>query len=234
MMMQQHLTFPAGNETIAALIYKQDETDLPTTLFLHGASTAMKDRIKYFADYFVEKGMPLIAIDFSGHGESTGKLHESSLQKRINEAHAAIEYMDPDKKLTIMGSSMGGHIALEMLKTWRVETLVLFCPAVYSDESVPLQFDSGFTEAIRKENSRENSALFDELQKFMGRLFIIIGDLDGVIPHGVLTKLVASATKAKQKELIFVPGASHAIHSWLETHPEDFARVREKIFAHID
>lgn len=232
--MQQHITFKAWNETLAALIYKQHEEDIPTALFLHGASTAMKDRIKYFAEEFVERDMPLMAIDFSGHGESTGKLNESSLQKRIHEAHAAMEFLDPEKKLTIIGSSMGGHIALEMLKTWRVETLILFCPAVYSDESIPLQFDSWFTEAIRKENSWESSSLFDELQKFTGRLFIIIWDQDSVIPHGVLTKLVASATKAKQKELIFVPWASHAIHSYLESHPEDFARVREKIFAHID
>lgn len=205
--MQKYFTFPAGEETISAVTYSETEDQLPDVLFLHGASTAMKDRIKYLADDFVKRGQALMAIDFSGHGESTGKLNESSLKKRINEAHAAMKYMDPTKPLTIIGSSMGGHIALEMLKTGRVETLILFCPAVYSDESVDLQFDGGFTEAIRKANSWESSSLFDELQKFYGRFFIVIGHEDTVIPHGVLTKLIASATKAKQKELIFVPEA---------------------------
>ena len=85
--------------------------------------------------------------------------------------------------------------------------MILFCPAVYSDVSASLQFDGGFTEAIRKENSWENSSLFDELQKFYGRLFIVIGTEDSVIPPGVLAKLIASATNVTQKELIFIPEA---------------------------
>lgn len=232
--MQKKLTFSAGDETLASLIYTNEENELPTALFLHGGSTSLKDRIRYFAEHFVEKWIPLMAIDFSWHGESTGKLNESSLQKRINEAHAAMEYMHPEKKLTIIGSSMGGHIALELIKTWRVETVILFCPAVYSDESVPLQFDGWFTEAIRKEHSWEHSSLFEMLQDFYGRLFIIIGTEDTVIPPWVLAKLIASATKVRQKELIFIPGAWHGIHSWLETHPDDFAHVRGKLFEHLD
>lgn len=230
--MEKRFTFVAGSETLAAVSYTKWE-ELPHVLSLHGAGPATKERVKYLAPLFLEKGFSMLAFDFSGHGESTGSLNESSLQKRIDEAHEAMKLLDPNAKLTVMGSSMGGHIALELLKTGRVENLILFCPAVYSDAAISLQFDQWFTEEIRKPDGWKSSSLFGELEKFTGRLIIVIWEEDNVIPQEVIGMLVASAKSITHRELIFVPGAWHAIHTWLEEHPEDFAHVTKKIFDHL-
>lgn len=230
--MEKRFTFVAGSETLAAVSYTKWE-ELPTALFIHGAWKSSKERVAYIAPLFAEKWFPLLAFDFPWHGESTGDMSRSSLQKRIDEAHEAMKLLDPNARVTVMGSSMGGHIALELLKTGRVENLILFCPAIYSDASVAMQFDQWFTEEIRRLNSRMSSSLFEELGKYRGRVIIVIGEEDDVIPKEVIGKLIASAANVEHKELIFVPGAWHAIHSRLESHPEDYEHVMKKIFNHI-
>ncbi len=198
-------------------------------LFLHGAGSATRSRVAYLAAPLAELGFASLSFDFSGHGASEGRLDESSLLRRVDEASAAARLMDSRQPLFLCGSSMGGHVAIRLLESLQVATLILFAPAVYSRDAFAVSFGGGFTEVIRVAESWQRSETFESITSFRGRLLVFIGEHDSVIPNGLVERLVTSATHAQRKELVRVAGADHQIHTWLQVHPEESRRVVSKI-----
>jgi hypothetical protein len=62
-----------------------------TAVLLHGAGHGSKERLLPLLAEFGAHGCPALAFDFSGHGESSGALGESSLRRRFEQAVADLE-----------------------------------------------------------------------------------------------------------------------------------------------
>jgi esterase/lipase len=102
-MIHKKVSFQADNEKLSGETILANPDDLPQILILHGAGQATKERAKPLAERVVnETGQGVLAFDFSGHGESSGELNQSSLQKRVNEANAAWQFLAPDKQLLFL------------------------------------------------------------------------------------------------------------------------------------
>jgi pimeloyl-ACP methyl ester carboxylesterase len=188
-------TFPGGQETISgAILSANKEPAKPRFVFLHGAGKGVKERIYDLAEVIIKSGRDMLAIDFSGHGASSGELKKSSLEKRVKEARSAIDQFTSREALTICGSSMGGYIALKMLRFYEVENLILFCPALYDKKAYSVKFDEGFSEIIRASKSWENTDALSDLKEFSGKLLLVMGDQDEVIPDEVIDLIFESAT----------------------------------------
>jgi pimeloyl-ACP methyl ester carboxylesterase len=82
-----------------------------------------------FAD---EKGLALTRFDYSGHGASGGTFAEGTVSRWLEEAGAVLDRNAPRPQV-LVGSSMGGWIALRMAEalrgTGRVAALLLIAPA---------------------------------------------------------------------------------------------------------
>jgi len=196
-------------------------------LFLHGAGTSDKERTKYLSDELQKYGIEGCSFNFSGHGGVD--LENSSLAKRLAEAEKAIKVFRLTEPLNLCGSSMGGYIAIKVLKNHGVDNLVLFAPAVYDFKAFALPFDSTFSEVIRQENSWENSDAFGILEKFSGKMLLFIGEKDEVIPERLVERIDKSLSMAKSKEIVRIPECPHKIHLWLSQHEEWKNKVSEKI-----
>ncbi len=207
----------------------------PQILALHGAGLANKDRARPLIERIAkETGQGAFLFDFSGHGKSTGKLINSSLSKRTDEARGAIEFLDKGKKVTLIGFSMGGHIALELLKKYdKIETVILFYPGIYAEDAYSIQFNEQFSEVIRRPESWRTASVLNNLQSFEGNLLIIWGDNDHVIPRGVVDLLLNSATKAKNKELFIVPGGEHLLLPKIYKNEQLYAQLLVKLKQYI-
>src|SRR5207253_2275148 len=118
-----------------------------------------------------------------------------------------------------------GYVAIKMLEKYGIENLILYCPAVYDRAAFDVPFDSGFTEMIRRPESWKNTDAQEILQKFTGNLLVIIGAEDATIPKGVLQLIDESSSQTRRKEFLVIPGAPHAIHSWLLAHPDTARQV---------
>lgn len=225
------ISFEAGAEKIAGFVLEHgpEQKTKPTFMFLHGAGTGNKERVLSFSDFLVENGVSILAIDFSGHGESSGTLKESSLAKRVNEAKTAIELFTPQSGLTICGSSMGGYVGLKMLEYFDVKNLILLAPAIYNRRALNVRFDSGFTEIIREPESWKDSDALELLEKFTGNLLIVIGQNDQIIPAGVVPLLDQYSQQVTKKEIIFIPDCGHAVHSWICENPKAAQPIKQKI-----
>lgn len=229
----EKINIQVGQENIAGIILRNNPEMKPNFVFFHGGGNSSKDRVFTFSNALIENNFSIMAIDFSGHGESTGLLTESNLDKRVNQARVAVEKYCDLSNLTICGASMGGYIALKMLELFVVKNLVLFCPAIYSKTALNVQFNQGFTEIIRQPDSWKDSDILDFLEKFSGNLLIVIGEDDEVIPEGVIELLDKHSLNTNKKEIIKIPNCSHQILFWLKQHPEIANRISEKIMEFI-
>lgn len=225
----EKINIQVGEENIAGVILRNNPEMKPNFVFFHGGGSSSKDRVFAFSDALIENDFSIMAIDFSGHGESTGLLKEASLEKRVNQAKAVVEGYADLENLTVCGASMGGEIALRMLKEFSVKNLILFCPAIYNQDAFKINFGYGFTELIRQPESWRSSLSLGLLQKFTGNLLIIIGEDDEVIPKEVIDLLDNNSFTSKKKEIIRIPNCPHKILSWLKQHPEIALDVANKI-----
>jgi uncharacterized protein len=133
-------TFVTDGETLAYSHYVPAGLPNERALSLHGAGPAGRERFRYLAEHLVSRGSSAFSLDFPGHGESTGKLRESSLVRRAIQARAAIEFM-PQFPTVLIGTSMGGHVASSIVAETRGKFLILFCPALYGDDCINVSFD---------------------------------------------------------------------------------------------
>ena len=80
-------------------------------------------------------GIGCIRFDYSGHGQSGGKFTNGTISRWLEETLAVIDHTKP-KKIVLVGSSMGGWIALRAIQELRkrkkaptIAGLVLIAPA---------------------------------------------------------------------------------------------------------
>lgn len=225
----KHLELNVGDEHLTGIKIAQDLSGPSDFVFFHGAEGGNYSRVMSFAKAVVEQGSSIVAFDHSGHGDSTGTLKQSSLEKRVAEARAIIDTFADKNPKTISGSSMGGCTAVKLLANYQPKNLILYCPALYDAAAYAVRFDLGFTDIIRKPESWKNTDGAALLEKFTGKLLVIIGGEDKVIPKGVVALIDESARSASRKEILVVPGAPHAIHQWLVEHPEEAKKVAGKV-----
>ncbi len=206
-------TFQADGETLAYNHYLPAGEPREFALSLHGAGPAGREGIGYLAEHLASRGSSLFCLDFSGHGDSTGHLRESSLSRRVVQAKSALRVVSR-RPTILVGTSMGGHVASSILADVAPEFSILFCPAIYGDGSIDLPFDDRFTAAIRKPSSFEHSSLRRDLGRYRGKSLLIIGDDDRIIPPRVVDIYREELRKGGELALLRLPGAPHNIHGW--------------------
>jgi pimeloyl-ACP methyl ester carboxylesterase len=109
-----------------SIAYRLRKGNVPSLVFLPGYASDMEGTKALAFDAFAEKrGIALLRLDYSGTGSSGGRFEEGTLALWLEEALAAIDQLTQGP-LIIVGSSMGGWIALHLtlLRPERVRALV--------------------------------------------------------------------------------------------------------------
>jgi pimeloyl-ACP methyl ester carboxylesterase len=84
----------------------------PTVVFLPGFRSDMTgDKATALASFCADRGVGMLRFDYSGHGASTGNFLDGTIGAWAADALAAIDALTTGK-LILVGSSMGGWIAL--------------------------------------------------------------------------------------------------------------------------
>jgi aminoglycoside phosphotransferase (APT) family kinase protein/dienelactone hydrolase len=198
-----------------------------TAVLLHGAGRGSKKRLLPLLGEFVAHGCRAVALDFSGHGESSGRLAESSLRRRFEQAVAVIDARVPaDGALILVGFSMSGQTVADLVAHYgdRVAAIGLGAPAVYAAEAWDVPFGRGdgrFSEIIRRPGSWRGSHALGSLRAYEGRAVLMVPGTDHVIPPEV-TEAVQDALCARaQFTRLELPDADHHLGLWLRDHDGD-------------
>jgi pimeloyl-ACP methyl ester carboxylesterase/aminoglycoside phosphotransferase (APT) family kinase protein len=198
-----------------------------TAVVLHGAGRSSKERLLPLLGEFTAHGCHALALDFSGHGESTGALGELSLRRRFEQAVAVVDaYVPAGGPLVLVGFSMSGQTVADLAAHYgeRVAALGLCAPAVYAGEAWDVPFGDGdgrFSALIRTPGSWRAAPALDALRAYEGRAVLAVPGTDAVIPAEV-TEAVQDALSARaQYTRLELPDADHQVGAWLRDHPGD-------------
>ena len=222
----------ADGERLAATRILMDASQPPQAISFHGTGAAAnRGRTRYILNYLAAHGLSSICFDFSGHGESTGKIEQSTLTTRKNEAQAATRLLDSRVPPVFFGTSMGGYIASLLSPEIQPRSLILFCPAAYSAEAMDLKFDENFIAAVRRPRAYLNSPAFKALESYRGKLLIVAAGKDTIIPQEVIHVYHESAPRAQSRKTIWLDDSDHKIHSWLADRKTERNSILREVLA---
>jgi len=104
----------------------------PIIVFLPGfASDMAGTKALFLHEACAARGQAMLRLDYSGHGASGGKFEDGTIGEWTADAAAVIAHAAPDAPLLLVGSSMGGWIALLLAQKLgpRVAAMLLIAPA---------------------------------------------------------------------------------------------------------
>ncbi len=89
----------------------------PYVIFLHGFMSDLEgDKPKKILKYCKKKKIGFLAVEYSGHGKSSGKFTHGNISKWTNEIKISIKKIIKKNKFILVGSSMGSWISLNQFK----------------------------------------------------------------------------------------------------------------------
>ena len=183
----------------------------------HGGSREEGGGFKRLAEAITKRGIVTIRMDFPGCGESKAPFMQNTMTNMISDSNACLSYMlsayPIDKmRLGILGYSMGGRIAMDIVKTPNqpYKAMGLLAPAVAPGNDLikllagqPLELSNEWYADLRNSQPLNNVI-------FKGPSLIILGNKDRVISAAecdAAEKALKSAGSAVVRVLI--PDADH-------------------------
>ena len=89
-------------------------------VFLHGFMSDLEgEKPKVFLKYAKKNKLGFLALEYSGHGKSSGKFTNGNISKWTKETTLLIKKIVKKNKFLIIGSSMGAWIALNQFKFFK-------------------------------------------------------------------------------------------------------------------
>ena len=96
----------------------------PYIVFLHGFMSDIEgEKPKKILKYCNQKKIGFLALEYSGHGKSSGKFTDGNISKWTNEVKISIKRIIKKNKFIIVGSSMGSWISLNQFKFFNNQIL---------------------------------------------------------------------------------------------------------------
>ena len=202
----------------------------PQLLVLHGAGNSCRQRFQPLREELWAAGISTAAFDFVGHGDTGGDLKSSSLRSRTRQACRILESLNLQQPLSVIGASMSAYTAVKLLEHYQIKSLIVLVPAMNTSQAYSMPFNRGFTETIRQPQSWVGSDAWRILADYTGRLLIVAGEKDKIIPRDVINRIYDSAVNAAERILHIAPHASHFVFTDLRaSDPAEFDCVLGRI-----
>lgn len=202
----------------------------PQVLVMHGAGNSNRDRFRLLREELFTEGISSVAFDFVGHGDTGGDLKSSCLRSRTRQACRVVDSLNLQQPFSIIGASMSGYTAVKLLQHYQIKCLILLVPAMYTSQAYALPFGRGFTEVIRQPQSWVESDAWRILAGYTGRLLIVAGEKDQIIPRDVINRIHDSAVNAVERKLHLASNASHFVFTDLRADdPAEFDCVLDRM-----
>ncbi len=89
-------------------------------VFLHGFMSDIEgDKPKNFLNYCKKRKLGFLAVEYSGHGKSSGKFNNNNISKWTEDVRVSINKIINKKKFILIGSSMGSWLSLNQFKYFK-------------------------------------------------------------------------------------------------------------------
>ena len=215
-----------------AIAYRLRRANVPVILFLPGYASDMEGAKALALDAFAaERGLSMLRFDYSGTGSSPGKFEDGTLALWLEEALAVLDQLT-DGEVIVVGSSMGGWIALHLalLRPDRVRALVGIAAApdftnwgfADGDAAVANNIARGFWE------SGQQLLLLDHPIGVECPVRLLHGELDRDVPLDVAFRLMR-ALRSSDVQLNVLKGGGHRL-----SEPHEIRAILDTVIALLE
>ena len=209
-------------------------------VFLHGFMSDLEGKKpKTFLSFAKKNKLGFLALEYSGHGKSSGKFTNGNISKWTRETYLLIKKIVKKNNIILIGSSMGAWISLNQFKFFKTQ-IVGFLGIGSAPEFLEGLMWNKFTKKMKKEikknkiinlkhgdyeypislqlikdgekNKVFNKKIYDKLKVTM-----IHGNKDKSVPINY-SRRVLKIFKNAEKKLIIVKNGDHSLSSpkWLK------------------
>ena len=99
---------------------KNNQKDKLYIVFLHGFMSDIDGKKpKAFLNFAIKKKLGFLALEYSGHGKSSGKFTSGNISKWSHETSLLIKNIVKKNNFVLIGSSMGAWLALNQFKVFK-------------------------------------------------------------------------------------------------------------------
>ena len=217
-------------------IYK----DAPFIVFLHGFMSDLEGKKpNAFLKFAKKNKLSFLALEYSGHGKSSGKFINGNITKWTNETSTLIKKFVKKNDFIIVGSSMGAWLALRQFQEFKKQ-IKGFLGIGSAPEFLENLMWKKFTNKMKSEiiqkgiiqlkhgnyeypitlqlikDGRKNKVLTKKINSKIN-ITMVHGQKDEVVPVSYSKKVLKIFQKAKKK-LVIVKNGDHSLSSqkWLK------------------
>ncbi len=217
-----------------------NQKDKPYIVFLHGFKSDLDGKKpKAFLKYAIKKKLGFLALEYSGHGKSSGQFIKGNISKWSKETTLLIKKVVQKKDFILIGSSMGAWISLNQFKIFK-EQIKGFLGIGSAPEFLENLMWKKFSKQMKKEISikkiinlkhgdyeypityqlikdgKKNKVLKKKIYQKL-KVTLIHGEKDKSVPVSY-SKKVLKIFQRGEKKLIIVKKGDHSLSSkkWLK------------------
>jgi len=218
-------------------ITKKNKTYL---VFLHGFMSDLEgEKPKNFLNFSKKHDLGFLALEYSGHGKSSGKFVNGNISKWSEQTHLLIKKIVKKNNFILIGSSMGAWISINQFKIFKNQ-IKGFLGIGSAPEFLENLMWKKFTEKMKKEtinkgiyhlkhgnyeypityqlikDGRRNKVLNKPIN-IKTKVTMVHGEKDEVVPVSYSKKVLKIFPKAKKK-MIIIKNGDHSLSTkkWLK------------------
>ena len=212
----------------------------PFIVFLHGFMSDLEGKKpNAFLKFAKQNKLSFLALEYSGHGKSSGKFTNGNITKWSNETSALIKKFVKKSDFIIVGSSMGAWLALKQFQKFKSQ-IKGFLGIGSAPEFLENLMWKKFTKKMKSEiiqkgilqlkhgnyeypitlqlikDGRKNKVLNKKINSEIN-VTMVHGQKDEVVPVSYSRKVLKIFQKAKKK-LVIINNGDHSLSSqrWLK------------------
>jgi len=218
---------------------KHNQKNSNYIVFLHGFMSDLEGKKpKTFFNFAKRNKLGFLALEYSGHGKSSGDFTNGNISKWTQETKLIIKKIVKKNRIVLIGSSMGAWISLNQFKFFKKQ-IVGFLGVGSAPEFLQNLMWNKFSKKIKKEikkkgiislkhgdyeypitlqlikDGRKNKILNKKIYQNL-RVTMVHGSKDKSVPVNYSRKVLKIFRNAKKK-LIIVKNGDHSLSSpkWL-------------------
>ena len=212
----------------------------PFIVFLHGFMSDLEGKKpNAFLKFAKQNGLSFLALEYSGHGKSSGKFTRGNISKWSNEVSVLIKKIIKNNHFTIIGSSMGAWLAINQFKQFKNQIngfLGIGSAPEFLENLMWKKFSKKMKDEITKKgiyqlkhgnyeypitlqlikDGRKNKVLNKKINSRIN-ITMIHGQKDEVVPVSYSRKVLKIFRNARKK-LVVVKNGDHSLseQKWLK------------------
>ena len=214
---------------------KHIQKDSDYIVFLHGFMSDLEGKKpKVFLNFAKKNKLGFIALEYSGHGKSTGKFTKANISKLTRETYLLLKKIVKKNKIFFIGSSMGAWISLNQFKFFKNQ-IKGFLGIGSAPEFLENLMWKKFTKKMKAETIKKGiyylkhgnytypitlqllidgrkNKVFNKKIRSKIKVTMVHGQKDEVVPVSYSKKILKIFTNAKKK-LVIVKNGDHSLSS---------------------